>query len=138
MKIAVALVVAIVGLTGEARADCLMPIQGVVEATFQVESCRIAKAPRPDKRRLARIRTTDLTVRIVPDSADSPEVVASYGTFVANTSSARTVYLKAESKVACASFPKGRQVIASVEVMCCDTPPHRGLCALPGPIVRPN
>jgi len=138
MKIAVALVVALVGLTGEAQADCLMPMQGVVEATFQIESCRIVKAPRPDKRRLARIRTTDLTVRTVPDSADAPELVSSYEAFVANISSARTVYVEADSKNDCASFQKGRQVVASVEVMCCDTIPHKGLCALPGPIVRPN
>ena len=138
MKVAVALVVALVGLTGVARADCLVPMQGVVVASFQVESCRIAMAPRPDKRRLARIRTTDLTVRTVPNSADSPEIVSSYGAFVANISSARMVYLEADSKDACASFPKGRQVVASVEVTCCDTLPHKGLCALLGPIVWPN
>lgn len=138
MKIEVALVVALAALAGEARADCLMPLQGVVEATFQVESCHIVKAPRPDKRRLARIRTTGLAVRTVPDLADSPENVSSYGAFVAGISSARTVYLEADSTDACASFPDGRQVVASVEVLCCDTLPHKGLCALPGPIVRPN
>lgn len=138
MKIAVALAVAFAGIAGDARADCLTPLQGVVEAAFQVESCRVAAAPRPDKRRLARIRVSGLAVRTVPDLADAPEVVSSYGPFVENIRTSRTVYVELGSDDACASFPKGRQVVASVEVMCCDTIPHRGLCALPGPVVRPN
>jgi hypothetical protein len=138
MKIAVALAVVLLVLAGEARADCLVPMRGVVEASFEVQSCRIANAPRPDKRRLARIRVASMSVRTVPDSADALEVVSSYATFVASLSTARTVYVEVVSKDACASFPEGREVVASVAVMCCDTIPHRGLCALPGPIVRPN
>lgn len=115
-----------------------MPMQGVVEASFQVRSCNITKAPHPDKRKLARIRVANLAVHTVPDSADAPEVVSSYETFVSNISSARTVFVELGADDTCSTFQKGRQVVASVEVMCCDTIPHKGLCALPGPVVRPN
>lgn len=138
MKIVVALAIAIVGLAGEAWADCLAPMQGVVEASFQVKSCRIIKAPRPDKRMLARIRVIGLNVRAISDATDDPVLVSSYGMLVSNIKSSRTVYVDAGSDDACASFPKGRRVVSSVEVICCDTIPHRGLCALPGPLVRPN
>lgn len=138
MRITLALVVALAGFVGEARADCLVPLQGVVEASFGVQSCRITQAPRPDKRRLVRIRVENLAVRIVAGPTDDPESLAGYEGFAANIRSARTVYVESDGEDACASFPAGRHVVASVEVMCCDTIPHRGLCALTGPIVRPS
>lgn len=136
MKIAVALVVAFAGLAGDVRADCLNPMKGAVEASLQVQSCRIVTAPRPDKRRLARIRVSGLDVQTVLDPTDDPEVLTSYAPLVENISTSRVVYVEVRSDEGCASFPEGRQVVASIQVLCCDTIPHRGLCALPGPIVR--
>lgn len=138
MKIAFALVVALVGLAGESRADCLSPMQGGVQVSFQVQSCRIVTAPRPDKRKLVRIRVANLAVRTAPGSGDAPEVVSSYEMIAPSISSARTVYVESGAKSGCAPFPEGRQVVASAATTCCDTIPHKGLCALPGPIVRPN
>lgn len=127
----------LVAVAGHAQADCLPPLAGAIEATFTVQACRETRAPRPDRRRLLRFSASDVEVNARPVPTDDVESIASYDALIAGLAGRRFLYAEAVAPTACKDYPAGTRLVATVVVQCCDTLPQRGLCALPGPLVRP-
>ena len=138
MKISLAVIAALLAVSRPVWADCLPSIEGSVEATFRVDSCGTVKAPRPDRRPLIRLSVSELNVRASPGPGDSEELVSYYDQYAANVSHTRHLFVDGAGGETCMDFPSGTEHSAVVEVLCCDTIPQKGACALSGPLVRPN
>ncbi len=138
MKISVAAALAILVISAPVKGDCLPSIEGSIQATFLVNSCRMVKAPRPDRRPLIRLSVSELKARASPEPGDSAESISSYDHYVAILGQKRHLFVDAAGGATCADFPTGTEHTATIEILCCDTIPHKGICALAGPLIRPN
>lgn len=138
MKIALAFATAFLVVSSPAQADCLPAIEGSVEATFRVDSCRKVKAPRPDRRSLIRLSVSEIKVEVAPGRGDSEQLISYYDQYAANVSRTKYVFIDAAGGATCMDFHAGTEHSTTIDVWCCDTIPHQGVCALSGPLVRPN
>lgn len=138
MKISLAVTIALLIISGPVRGDCLPSIEGSVQATFRVDSCRMVKAPKPDRRSLVRLSVSELEVRAIPGGADSEESISYYDQYIANVSRKKYLFVDAAGGDMCLDFAPATEHSAAVEILCCDTVPHKGVCALTGSLIRPN
>lgn len=134
-KLTTAFAAALVAMSSGAQADCLQVIEGSMLAVFRITACRSVDAPKPDGRPLLRLSVAELGVHVLPGPGDDDEVLSPYRKHAALLERSQYLFVEARQGVDCKTLTRGEVHVAAVDARCCDTLPHRGVCALPGPLV---
>lgn len=126
-----------IALPLQATADCLPPLEGWLELRGEIVSCRSVKAPRPSGAPFLRVelRSPTATIRDCENEACPGESM--YERY-ARALEERTLFFVQESSVeTCGRLRSSQVLVAKVAYRCCDTIPHRGVCALSGALLEP-
>lgn len=104
-------------------------------AVFRITACRSVDAPKPDGRPLLRLSVAELGLHVLPGPGDDDDVLSAHRQYAALLEPGKTLFAEVRPGVDCKTLPREEVHVAVVEAHCCDTLPHKGVCALPGPLV---
>lgn len=120
-----------------AAADCLPPLEGRLEVRGEVASCKSVKAPRPSREPFLRVELSRTSARVLGCDDGSCLAESLYTAYASLLEESSLFFVPASSGATCQSLLSHAELVAELPYQCCDTFPHRGKCALGGPILLP-
>ena len=124
-------------LSNSATADCLPALEGWIELRGEVAACKRVKAPRPSREPFFRIELLRPTAQLHGCDDDACLAEAIYLQYAGFLEGLSVFFVPASSGATCEALIGQAKLVAKVSHQCCDTIPHRGKCALGGPILEP-
>lgn len=130
-----ALLAAIV-VSSPATADCPPPFEGWIQLHGEVAACRQVRAPRPSREPFLRLRLDSPAASVQDCEGRECLGLAHYESYAESLEDRELFFVRAREGVSCSSIQQTRRLAARVTYQCCDTIPHRGVCALGGPVIE--
>ncbi|MDX1556525.1 MAG: hypothetical protein R3212_10905 [Xanthomonadales bacterium] len=125
-------------LGSPAAADCLPFPEGGIELRGVVTSCQVVRAPPPADESLLQLHM-DSPSALILDCGEReclpPSLHAPYLDLLEGRD---LFFLRAGEGISCSTVQVEQPLVARVMNQCCDTVPHRGFCAVDGPVLEPG